>query len=96
MKVREGALIKQEKVANVNVNKMKQEVQEGEQNTNTWEENRNRLDKVVSLSCTNFTDEGIKEEMVLESKVTQLGEIAEYLRKKVTKLETSIRVTTPP
>ena len=55
---------------NKSVNKMKQEVQEGEKNTKTWEENRNRINKVVSLACTNFVDEDITEEMIPEPKVT--------------------------
>ena len=39
-------------------------MQEAEQKTKTWEENMHRIDKVVSLACTNFEDAGIKEEMV--------------------------------
>ena len=50
IKVREGALIKQAKVANKSVNKMKQAVQEDEQKTKTWEENRHRIDNVVALA----------------------------------------------
>ena len=55
---------------------MKLAVQEAEQKTKTWEENRHRLDKAVALACTNFAEDGTIEEMVLEAKVTQLGEIA--------------------
>ena len=67
---------------NISVNKMKKEVQEVEQKTNTWAENRHKLDKVVSLACTNFTDEGIIEEMFPEAKVIRLGEIEKDLHKK--------------
>ena len=41
MKVREGALIKHDKVENKNVSKMKKIIQETEQKDKTWEENRN-------------------------------------------------------
>ena len=40
MKVREDTLIKQAKVANKRVNKMKQTVQETKQKVKTWDENR--------------------------------------------------------
>ena len=54
---------------------MKQEVREAEQKRKMWEENRHRLNKAVSLACTNFVDARITEEMVPEINVTLLGEI---------------------
>ena len=47
-----------------------------------WEENHHRIDKEVALSCTNFGEEQITEEMEQESKITRLGEIVEDLRRK--------------
>ena len=35
----------------------------------TWEEDRKMLDNVVTLSCSNFVDEGIKNEMFVKAKV---------------------------
>ena len=45
---------------------MKLAVQEAKKKTKTWEENRHRLNKEVSLSCTKFVEEGITDEMVPE------------------------------
>ena len=59
MKVREGASIKQEKATNKTISKMKKTIKQVEQKAKTWEENRNKLDNVVALACTNFTDAGI-------------------------------------
>ena len=60
------------------------------------EESRHRLDNDVSLTCTNFANEGITKEMFPKSKVIQLGEIAEDLRKKVVELEMQLKPSTPP
>ena len=87
MNVRENALIKQVKVANKIVNKMKQAVQEAEHKTKTWEENMHRLDNVVALACTNVFDEEITADMFPESKIIQIGDIVEDLCKKVIELE---------
>ena len=56
IKLREGALIKEEKVANKTVNKMKKTIKELEKKYKTWEENMNILENVVTLSCTTFLD----------------------------------------
>ena len=69
MKVREGALIKQEKVSNKVVSKMKKTIKEAKQKAKTWEEDRHKLDNVVALACINFADEGITKEMFAEAKV---------------------------
>ena len=66
---------------------MKLVVQEVEQNKKTWEENHHRIDQSVALDCTKFVEDAITEEMMLEAKVAQLGEIAEYLQKKVVELD---------
>ena len=63
MKVREGALIKHDKVENKNVSKMKKIVQETGQKEKNCEENKHRLENFVSLSYSHFVDEGIIEEM---------------------------------
>ena len=44
----------------------------------------------------NFAYEVITEEIFLEGKVTQLGEIEEYLHKKVANLEAHLKTSTPP
>ena len=61
MKVREGTLIKHEKVSDKVVSKINKMVKEGEQRDKTWEENMHRINNVVALSCNNFVDEGITE-----------------------------------
>ena len=88
--------ITQKKFTDITINKMNHVVVEVEQKTKTQEENMQRNDKVVAIACRNFAEEGIKQEIFLEAKVIQLGEIAEDLRKKVTKLEVHIRARTPP
>ena len=60
IKVRGGALTKQEIVANKTVSKMRKTIKEVEQKAKTWEENRKRLENVVALSCTNFVDASIR------------------------------------
>ena len=95
MKVREGALIKQAKVENKNVSKMKKIVQETKQKSKNWEENKNRCDNVVSLSCSQFSDEGITQEMFSEAKVIRIGDIMEDLRKRVAELEAQVKPSTP-
>ena len=86
MKVREDALVNQVRASNKTIHKMKKTVKEAEQKAKTWEENKNRLNKVVTLAWNSFIDEGITHDMFAESKVFHLGEIAENLRKKVTEL----------
>ena len=54
-----------------------------------------RLDNALALACKNFVDEGIMEEMFLETKVIQLGEIVEELLQKVKKLEAHVKPSTP-
>ena len=66
---------------------MKTTIQEIEQKVKTWEENRLRIDKAVTLACTNFTNPGITEDMFVEAKVIRLGVIAYDLHKKVAELE---------
>ena len=79
MKLRQSVVVKQEKVTNKSINKMKQEVKEAEKKTHTWEENRKRLDKDVSIACKKFAEEGIIEVMFLEAKVIRLNEMADDL-----------------
>ena len=67
-----------------------------EQKSNTWEENKHIIDNVGALSCTNFTDADITEEMFIEAKVIRLGKIADDLCKKVMELEAQVKPITPP
>ena len=55
-----------------------------------------RLDATITLYCNNFTNEGITNEMFLESKVFRISEIVENLCNKVTKLESQVTPNTPP
>ena len=59
MKLTEGTFTKHEKFTNRSINKMNYVVVEVEKKKNTYEENRQRIDKIVSLACTNFAEEGI-------------------------------------
>ena len=77
MKVREGTLIKLENISNKDVIKMNKTLKEVAQKAKTWEENMHRLDNVVALSCRNFAEAGITEEMFTDTKVIQLGKIVE-------------------
>ena len=83
MKVREGASINYVRVSNKFVHKMKKTIKEIEHKAKTWEENKHWLDATVTLTCNNFTDEGITPELFVEANVFWLGEIVENLRKKV-------------
>ena len=59
MKLTEGTFTKHEKFTNISINKMNYVVVEVEKKKNTYEENRQRIDKIVALACTNFAEEGI-------------------------------------
>ena len=48
------------------------------------------LDRTVTIACSNFTNEGIMHEMVVETKFFQLGEILETLHRKVLELELQV------
>ena len=52
-----------------------------------WEGNYQKISEVVALSCQNFVEEGIIEEMTPDAKVAQLSKITSNLRRKVTNLE---------
>ena len=55
-----------------------------------------KISEAVALAYKNFEEEGIIEEMTLDSKVAQLAEIEDNLRKKVTQLEEKRRPNTAP
>ena len=74
---------------------MKKIVKEEEKESKTREENMHRLDTTVTLSWKNFTDEFITQEIFAESKVFQIGDIVENLRKKVAELELQVTPSTP-
>ena len=78
------------------IKKMKLEIQETEQRKMELEGNCHKISKEVSLTCKNFEEEGKTKEMTPDSKITQLDEIADDLRRKVTKLEEKRRLSMPP
>ena len=88
-------MIKKVRSLNKTISKLKKTIKETEQKSKTWEEDRLRLDETITLACSNFANEGIKNEMFAESKVRRLGEIIEDLRKKVAELETQVRPNIP-
>ena len=57
--MREHTLAKQAKVANKSIKKMKLVRQENDEKMKAWEENCERIDKVVDMACKNFTKDGI-------------------------------------
>ena len=59
------------------------------------EGNGNRLDILIRRARNNFTNEGIMHEMYAESKLFQIGEIAENFCKKAIELEAQVKPSTP-
>ena len=95
IKLHDPTLATKVKVAHKDIKKMKLEVQETEQKKNECEENYQKSSKAVALTCKNFAEEGITEEMAPDAKVAQLAEIVVDLRRKITKLEEKRRPNTP-
>ena len=96
MNVREGTLVKQEKILNKVISMMTKKIKERKQKDKTWEENMHRLDVAKTLACNNFIDEGITNAIFMEEKVFWLRNIAENICKKVTDLESQVTPTTHP
>ena len=61
-----------------------------------WVGNCQKISEAVSLSCNNFEEEGITQEMALDAKVAQLVDIAVDIRRKFTKIEEKRRANTLP
>ena len=84
------------KDAHKDIKKIKIEIQETKQKKMEWEGNSQKLSEAVALTCKNFEEEGITEEMELDAKVEQLAKIVSDLRRKITKLEEQRIPNTPP
>ena len=67
----------------------RQKVREGE-------ESKPKLENIVNLACLNLEDAKISPKMQVKDKVIRLGKIAVDLRKRITKLEENVRLSTPP
>ena len=73
---------------------MKLEIQETKQKKMEWQGNCQKISEAIALSCKNFAEEGITEEMEPDAKVAQLAKIANDLKRKVTNLEEKRRHNT--
>ena len=54
------------------------------------------MEASVTLTCSNFIDEGTTIQIFIEAKKFRLGEVAENQCKQVTELESKMMPSTPP